>query len=168
MKNLHRTALLTAAFSAALSLNAQTDSGRPHGGRGPGGHGGPGGPGLVIVRTLDVDQNHELSEGELNNATSALRSLDRDGDGNISVAELRPARPTPPAGAPTPPADAPKRDGDDRPRPLDPLMLALDANADGSLSKEELANATRSLNALDANGDKKLTPDEFRPLPPTP
>ena len=45
-------------------------------------------------------------------------------------------------------------------------MLALDANNDGDLSAAEIANATTSLKALDLNADGKLTPDEYRPLPP--
>jgi hypothetical protein len=47
-------------------------------------------------------------------------------------------------------------------------MLALDANADGILGAAELANATRSLSALDGNKDGALSRDELRPLPPTP
>jgi hypothetical protein len=83
---------------------------------------------------------------------------------------MRPARP---ADAPERPADAPSRkgtppdaDGTQRTRPSDPVMLALDANSDHALSAAEIANATASLKALDANGDGKLTRDELRPLPP--
>jgi hypothetical protein len=56
--------------------------------------------------------------------------------------------------------------GADHPRPVFPLMLALDADANGELSSPEIANATTSLGALDANADGKLTADEYRPLPP--
>jgi hypothetical protein len=49
---------------------------------------------------------------------------------------------------------------------VDPVMLALDANGDGSLAMAEIANAAASLRALDANADGKLTRDELRPLPP--
>jgi hypothetical protein len=45
-------------------------------------------------------------------------------------------------------------------------MMALDADNDRSLSSAEIANATTSLTALDANKDGKLTHDELRPLPP--
>ena len=45
-------------------------------------------------------------------------------------------------------------------------MMALDANADGALSANEMTNAPASLAALDANKDGKLTVDELRPLPP--
>ena len=55
----------------------------------------------------------------------------------------------------------------DHPRHSDPVMLALDADTDGTLSTGEIANAVASLRALDANSDGKLTRDELRPLPPT-
>lgn len=43
------------------------------------------------------------------------------------------------------------------------LMKALDADGDGVISAEEIANAPAALKALDKNGDGKLTPDELRP-----
>ncbi len=46
------------------------------------------------------------------------------------------------------------------PRPL--LMRALDANGDGIIDAEEIANAPAALRKLDKNGDGKLTPDEYR------
>lgn len=168
MQKLPRFILISAALSLVTALSAQP----PGRGRGPGGFGGPGGPGgpgrgpggHPIVRVLDADQDHELSAGELANAPAALKALDTNGDGTISADELRPPRP---ADAPTPPADrrAPPADGD-HPRPVDPIMLALDADNDGTLSAVEIANATTSLQALDANTDGKLTPDELMPLPP--
>jgi hypothetical protein len=173
--------LLALSLGAAAAVSAQTTSTPTDGSRGPrsgpGGH-GRGGHGHPIVRALDTDKNHELSTQELANAAASIRTLDANSDGIISPEELRPVRP---AGAPTPPgttqrpAGAPARKGDATPRgdgtahahPIDPVMLALDANADGSLSIAETANATASLTALDANKDGKLTPDELRPLPPT-
>ena len=55
-------------------------------------------------------------------------------------------------------------------RPPAPLVIgALDANHDGVIDADEIANASAALKALDKNGDGKLTPDEFigrRPKPP--
>jgi hypothetical protein len=168
--------LILALSLGATIASAQTTT-PPEGPRGGGRHGGPGhgGPGRFhnpVVRALDTDQNGELSATELTNAPAAIRTLDVNSDGTVSAEELHPARP---ADAPTPPADAPDRphhapqDGTttDRPHPIDPVMLALDANADGALSSSEINNATASLLALDLNKDGKLTPDELRPLPPT-
>ena len=172
MKKLHYIAAL-AALASAGALSAQTaDPTAPRGPRGPG-HRGPGGHGgHPIVRALDADKDGEISATELANAKAALAALDKNADGNVSIDELRPARPTPPAGATTAPeggrthpAGAPAR-GDQLSRPVDPVMLALDANNDGGLSSAEINNAVASLKVLDANSDGKLTRDELRPLPP--
>src|ERR1022692_3313439 len=46
------------------------------------------------------------------------------------------------------------------------FMKALDANGDGVIDADEIANATTALKALDTNGDGKLTFDElFGPRP---
>jgi len=79
--------------------------GRPPEGRGgpPEGRGGRGGPpeerhgpGADILRinpvfaALDADKNGELSEQEIGNAVSVLKGLDKNGDGLVTVDELRP------------------------------------------------------------------------------
>lgn len=48
-----------------------------------------------------------------------------------------------------------------------PLMKALDADQDGSLSASEIANASKTLMQLDKNGDGTISPDEMRPDPST-
>jgi Ca2+-binding EF-hand superfamily protein len=177
MKKLPRF-LIALSLGAAAALSAQTTTttttdgprGSPRGPHGP----GRGGFGHPIVRVLDTDKNGELSTAELDNAPAAIRALDANADGVVTMDELRPVRP---AGAPERPADAPERpaggparkargDGTASAQHIDPVMLALDANKDGALSATETANATASLKALDANSDGKLTRDELRPLPP--
>jgi len=149
------------AANVALAQTADAPRG-PRGGHRP--------PPHPIVRALDTDRDHALSAAELATATASLRALDTNADGALSADELRPARPERPADAPARPAgstrpERPERsDRSDRARPLDPVMLALDANADGALSAAELANATASLRALDANADGALTRDEFGPV----
>ncbi len=44
-----------------------------------------------------------------------------------------------------------------------PLMIALDIDKDGTISKEEIENAVVALRTLDKNQDGKLTEDELRP-----
>ena len=46
--------------------------------------------------------------------------------------------------------------------PLPLLVRTLDANGDGIIDAEEIANAPAALRKLDKNGDGKLTPDEYR------
>jgi len=46
------------------------------------------------------------------------------------------------------------------PAPL--LIRTLDANGDGIIDADEIANAPAALRKLDKNGDGKLTPDEYR------
>lgn len=152
MKPSHRLLALIAPLTLACGLVAQPPRG--------GGAGGPRG-GNPVVRALDADKNQEISATEMAGAAAAIRTLDKNSDGTVSADELRPARPADAPERPAPPADAPVRT-----RPVDPIMLALDANKDGSLSAGEIANAPASLAALDANKDGKLTADEFRPLPP--
>lgn len=148
------------ALSSLGILSAQTAPDTESHGHRRGGHRGPGGH--PIIRALDADKDGEISAAEIANAPAALKTLDLDGDGAISAAELHARRS---GSAPTPPAGAPARHGDGN-RPVDPVMLALDADKDGALSATEIANAAASLKALDANSDGKLTPDELRPLPP--
>lgn len=50
--------------------------------------------------------------------------------------------------------------------PPSPLMGALDANHDGVIDADEIANAPAALKTLDKNGDGKLTMDELRPPRP--
>lgn len=52
-------------------------------------------------------------------------------------------------------------------RPPPPqLIIALDANRDGVISADEIANAIAALKTLDKNGDGQLTREEFGPPPP--
>jgi len=70
---------------------------KPPGGFGGQGRPGQGGPGLgmmmkflPIMIALDTDSDGELSASEIENASKALRSLDKDGNGSITIEELRP------------------------------------------------------------------------------
>ena len=47
--------------------------------------------------------------------------------------------------------------------PISLIEQVLDADHDGIISEEEIANAAAALKKLDKNGDGKLTPEEFRP-----
>ncbi len=64
---------------------------------------------------------------------------------------------------------AQRQQGPGRPQMMDamahrmPLMLALDADQDGSISATELEDAPKALAKLDNDGDGALSPEELRP-----
>jgi EF hand len=59
-------------------------------------------------------------------------------------------------------SDGPRGPGMRDHRPPPPAIIgALDANHDGVIDSNEIANASAALKSLDKNGDGKLTPDEF-------
>ena len=66
------------------------------------------------------------------------------------------------------PPNGPRPGGPDGPRrPVPPLFAALDADKDGSLSAEEIANASAALKTLDKDKDGKISKEELRPpMPP--
>jgi hypothetical protein len=140
------TYLLLAAALGSTALSAQSnspagpqDGGARHRGRGPID---------PVAQAIDTDKNGELSPAEIANAPIMIDALDLDGDGTVSFTELRPVRPV---NLPTPPAEGSGRDRATRGLPLATVMFALDANGDGEVSTAEIANATRSLTALDLN-----------------
>ena len=83
---------LTAIGTAALLVSAQ-DNG--NGGPPPGGP-GMGGPGMggrrppmvpAIVRALDANHDGVIDEDEIANAVAVLKSLDKNGDGKLTIEE---------------------------------------------------------------------------------
>lgn len=152
MKIKHTIVLaLLALGTTALPASAQDNNDGPPGG-GPGGQGGPGRhhrpPPLPIVLALDTNHDGIIDAAEIANASAALLTLDKNGDGLLTTNEYMPALPK----------DAPAN----APRPPTPLIVkALDANGDGVIDAAEIANASAALLTLDKNGDGKLTRDEY-------
>src|SRR5947209_6738887 len=95
---------------------------------------------------------------------TALNTVAQDAGGQPPRGD----RPPPPDGGPGGgPQDGARPNGPGRGGfrpPISPLEEALDANHDGIISAEEIANASAALKKLDKNGDGQLTPDEFRPM----
>lgn len=146
---------MAAAFATATLLHGQPGDGIP-----------PGPPPLPpLFALLDTDRDGKLSAEEIENAAEPLARLDRNQDGEITRDELRP---------PPPPEEEQQDETSDRPerrgRPdrrghmgPPPLVAALDADRDGTISAEEIANASESLAQLDKNGDGELSPRELFP-----
>jgi hypothetical protein len=153
MKHIIRLAV-TLGLGAFTSLAQQND----------GGQGGlPGGPHRMrhhpmppVMKVLDAYKDGELSATEIANASAALLTLDKNGDGKLSAAELMP----PPPGGTNQFGFRPPPGGK---HPVPPIIAALDTNGDGELNATEIANASTSLLKLDTNGDGKLSRDELRP-----
>jgi hypothetical protein len=150
-------------IAVTLGLGAFTSFAQQH----PGGHAGPQGgpPGMghrpppLVIAALDTDADGELSAAEIANASQALLTLDKNGDGKLTAEELRPPPPggTNQFGLNPPPGTK---------HPVPPIIAALDVNEDGELDATEIANASAALLQLDTNGDGKLTRDELCPKPP--
>ena len=68
-----------------------------------------------------------------------------------------------PSGAPQ--ARASRQSPALRPQPISLLLRALDSNHDGVIDAEEIAEASEALDALDKDGDGRLTQDEYELLP---
>jgi Ca2+-binding EF-hand superfamily protein len=133
------------ALSAVIGVQAQ-----PQGGHPPRHHG----PRELLVAALDSNTNGVISAEEIANASAALLTLDKNNDNQLTQDELYPQRPRGDSGNTNPPRFVP------------PLIAALDTDADGTLSQQEIANASASLAKLDTNNDGQLTRDEIMPKHP--
>jgi hypothetical protein len=130
---------------------------------------------LPVFRTLDVDEDGQLSASEIENASKSLLKLDKNGDGILSAEELRPdpaqmpmfAGPNGP-GSPGPAGPGPgpgpemmmrmfenrdqdkdgKLSGDEIPPPMKERLSNMDTNGDGSIDKSEIEQAIRRLEGL--------------------
>src|SRR6185369_8879454 len=65
-----------------------------------GGFDGPRRPPPPIIAALDANHDGVIDETEIANASAALKSLDKNGDGKLTIEELRPPRPDGAEGAP--------------------------------------------------------------------
>ena len=163
MKNKIKTTIALLALGVtAIAVNAQ-EVGGPPGDGGPG-NAGPGGmrghrPPPPIFAALDANHDGVIDADEIANASAALKTLDKNGDGKLTSDELRPPRPEGQKEGAN--SNRPHMNGH-RPPPS-PLVGALDANHDGVIDADEIANASAALKTLDKNGDGQLTRDELRP-----
>ena len=82
-------ALLVVAAAGALIAQSP--------GSGPGGGGGPEGGGQrqppPLINALDANHDGVIDAAEIANAPAALKKLDKNGDGKLTMDEFRPPRP---------------------------------------------------------------------------
>ncbi len=141
-----------------------------------------------LINALDSDHDGIISAAEIKAAPETLKTLDKNKDGKLTPDEFGFMRPDgPPPGGPKDgdkkpaerpfPGQKPPRDGDPKPagpkdgegkpqRPPPPLVGALDADRDGVISADEIADAAKALLTLDKNDDGQLGPGEYMGRPP--
>lgn len=139
--------------------------------RGPGDGRRAGFPGRSpLAAAIDADHDKTISAAEISQAPEALKTLDRNADGQLTAEELRPAF-GPRAGRPGRAGD--RREGgasardDGAATPADDdlvsRLMAFDTNKDGALSRAEVPARFQGLFArADANKDDLLTADELK------
>ncbi len=142
---------------------------------------GPPGAGMMrmlpVMAALDADQNGEISSDEIAKATQALKALDKNSDGKLTIEEIRPKMDGMMHGGRRPdgggfgfgsseaangvPSSASPSDKIDK-------IMDLDRNGDGRIAKEELPeSAQRMLGKADADSDGYLTRDEIEKVADT-
>jgi len=160
----------------------------------PGARGPGGAPLNPMFAAIDADGDGVITSRELRKAVAALKKMDTDRDGNITLAEVNAQ--VLPAGANVPglvrggqsggrnnfggPAGFAGRDGFER-QQIGQQLLANDRNGDGRLTPDEVPPQLRnSLRGADTNNDGTLDAQELqaitqrmserfrggRPLPP--
>lgn len=100
-----------------------------------------------LVLALDTNHDGIIDAAEINNATNSLKTLDKNGDGQLTPEEYLAPGEEPPG--------------------TSPLIKALDMDGDGVISTKEIAGAPSNLRMLDKNYDGRLGPGEYRPAPGT-
>lgn len=114
---------------------------------------------ILVLGALDTDHNNVISAAEIDNAPSALRTLDKNHDGKLSAEECGQR-----FGTSTASLDAAfLKDARLIFMRFHPVLAALDSNHDGEISASEIRNAAVALRTLDRNHDGKLTEEELLP-----
>jgi Ca2+-binding EF-hand superfamily protein len=112
-------------------------------------------------QALDADHDGTITAAELKNATAALKSLDRNGDGKLTEDEVRPQMDG--RGRRGGPGDEPGESAGPSADEMVKTLMAFDKNGDGRLTRDELPERMQGLfERADADKDGVLTADEIR------
>ena len=146
-----RVAVVLAALTALASLG-RAEERRPEGERGREGGMARMNP---LFAALDTNGDGVIDAAEMANAPAALKKLDRNGDGQLTEDEVRPAF----GGRGGPGGPGPGQANVDE---IVARMLQFDKDGDGKLSKEELPERMAGMMERgDLNKDGFLTRDEL-------
>jgi len=167
MKNRGILLLALGLALPVVGLQAQdsTTERPPREGRGQGGDR----PMPGLFGAIDANSDRKLDKTELAAATEALKKLDKDSDGKLTMAELRGARGRGQGGQGGEGNSGnrgSRTEGEEQAgqRPGGggggSLFAALDTNKDNSLDANELKAAAAALAKLDKNSDGELTIEE--------
>src|SRR3954465_12127787 len=75
-------------FDEPRAVPGRVEAQEPQRGGAPGGPGGGPGAGFAIFAALDGDHDNTLSASEIAGAASALKALDKNGDGKVTADEF--------------------------------------------------------------------------------
>ena len=98
-----------------------------------------------LFEALDIDGDNMISARELRRAVANLKKLDEDGDGNISLEEVTPARRGPEDMVARIMENDTNKDGkltpDELPEQFARMLTGADLNADGAFDRQEIEQA---------------------------
>jgi Ca2+-binding EF-hand superfamily protein len=116
---------------------------------------------LSALLTLDKNNDGKLQKSEVSERQAGLFERgDTNTDNVLDGAELRKLTADQAAAPVAPPRAGRGRGGFGR---FDPAAAALDKDANGAISAEEIAGAPAALKVLDKNNDGRITEDELVP-----
>ena len=149
--------MLAAVLMAVATVSAEPGDGppdrprgeRPDRERGPRGPEGGGRRGFrpppnPFRTALDVDKDGEISAEELENAVTALKTMDENEDGKLTHEEVRPKRGDHAHGGPPGEGRRPEGRGPRDPALFVDFLLTFDADDDGLLSRKELMEGIKN------------------------